>query len=422
MSALSVADRSFQQALANRQLLEGRKDLNLTDEYRVGWTEGEGLRELVQNMTDGVASTFDVCSADLRCVRTHDSPLNVHAGATRGARPETPERVSDGWDVFARDAYAGTIAAFDDDSGGSKVVLHQEKCVLSSDNLRMFSGKRQQQQGQQQGQSPAGGFGEGFKIGALVLLRAGWSVTYSMHSQVWRFVLRDNPKGGRDMFVEGERVAGDKHDSMTIVVNRAEQSRGGEGVMDDLFKRLETGQYVAYSALFWTPLGQLNSRLRLLFATERDATVYARYATAWSRSYEANIVSVAVCRELVAYDGVLVHSMSGARWSHEDVVRTMAAFDEWVHGDVVASQLERHAWLSEPLSTEPFNLWSVCTMTPEMWNQGEQLARALRLPSADEARVRCCTWRHQRYWLACLTCVCLVPVSCPASCFGCLTF
>jgi hypothetical protein len=126
-----------------------------------------------------------------------------------------------------------------------------------------------------------------------------------------------------------------------------------------------------------------------------------------------------VRRELVTYDGVLVHAMSGTRWRHEDVVRTMAVFKEWLQGKVVASQLERHAWLSVQLSTEPYNFDSACAMTPEMWDQGEQLARALRMPRADEARVRCCVWRHTRPWLACLTCVCLAPVSCPVGCCCC---
>jgi hypothetical protein len=124
------------------------------------------------------------------------------------------------------------------------------------------------------------------------------------------------------------------------------------------------------------------------------------------------ITRVAVLRELVTYDGVMVHAMSGGRWRHEDVVETLATFQEWKHGATVAPHLERYEWLSEPLSSE------VCGdhwVVPEIYDRGEQLARALCLPYADEARVRCCPWRRSIGWLACLCC-CLSPVSMPACC------
>jgi hypothetical protein len=69
--------------------------------------------------------------------------------------------------------------------------------------------------------------------------------------------------------------------------------------MDDLFKRIETGQYIAYFVRFHGP-----ARLDTLFSSKEDALMYGRVIIAWWNSYYpsccvAGLPTFSVVRELV---------------------------------------------------------------------------------------------------------------------------
>jgi hypothetical protein len=166
--------------------------------------------------------------------------------------------------------------------------------------------------------------------------------------------------------------------------------------MDDLFKRIETGQYVAYSAVFWGPNGVMSkTTATALFKTEDDARLYADTIKRWWNSmFPAcciqGCISVNVTRELVSFDGKLIHGMSGRRWDFERVEKGARTFATW------KSSLPGH-------------------LVPAL-DECAILARDMGVPYADEDRIRCLPCLHDRCCL--LDCLlCLIPNSCPRCCW-----
>jgi hypothetical protein len=104
--------------------------------------------------------------------------------------------------------------------------------------------------------------------------------------------------------------------------------------MESLFKRIETGQYVAFSTVFTSPYGPvhyLNSSA--LFSNEDDAALYLNCVYRWHDSLFPSCCvggcGGRVVRELVSFDGVLVHAMSGRTWQFARVETGARAFAHW---------------------------------------------------------------------------------------------
>lgn len=138
--------------------------------------------------------------------------------------------------------------------------------------------------------------------------------------------------------------------------------------MDYLFKRIETGQYVAYSTLFRSPDSIMyNLTSSALFKTEEDAIFYGRCVYKWWQSLFPSclipgILDIYVRSELVTFDGNIIHSMSGLRWD--------------------LSRIEE--------STRIFETWKKDIKDQPTLEECETLAKSMRLPYAHEKRNRCC--------------------------------
>jgi hypothetical protein len=139
--------------------------------------------------------------------------------------------------------------------------------------------------------------------------------------------------------------------------------------MDNLFKRIETGQYVAYSVVFRSPEGVMQkTTATALFSTEDDASLYANSVKWWWNSMFPSscvpgCISADVIRELVSFDGKIIHGMSGRRWDFERVETGASTFATW------KSNLPGH---------------HVPTL-----DDCAALARDMCVPYADEDRIRC---------------------------------
>lgn len=165
--------------------------------------------------------------------------------------------------------------------------------------------------------------------------------------------------------------------------------------MDDLFKRIETGQYVAHSTVFENPDGVMHrTTASALFGSEDDAALYARSVYKWFNSLfpatcVRGCVRATVVRELVSSDGIVIHGMSGRTWDLARVTVGARAFAEWK----ASLGGGRGAALAD------------C----------ERLARAMDLPFAHERRMRCLPCLRDVCCL--LDCfMCFIPVSVPRCC------
>ena len=118
-----------------------------------------------------------------------------------------------------------------------------------------------------------------------------------------------------------------------------------------------------------------------LFTREDDALIYGKSVYTWWQSlfpscFIPGIVDANVRRELVTFDGKIIHSMSGLRWDFCRVEESLRTFDSW------KNDLQDQTTLEE------------C----------ETLAKSMRLPYADEKRTRCCcpTLRNRSCVLDCV--------------------
>lgn len=146
--------------------------------------------------------------------------------------------------------------------------------------------------------------------------------------------------------------------------------------MDGLFKRIETGQYVAFSVVFSSPHGVMrNMTGSALFSSEDDAELYMRSVTMWYNSMFPSCcvegcIYASVERELVSYDGLIVHGMSGRIWRFSRVESGSRAFATW----------------KERVFAPRF---PDATPTSPTMKDCEELAREMCLPHAREDRMRC---------------------------------
>lgn len=146
--------------------------------------------------------------------------------------------------------------------------------------------------------------------------------------------------------------------------------------MDGLFKRIETGQYVAFSTVFHSSYGVMRHMTgSALFASEDDAALYMRSVNRWYSSMFPSCcvpgcTYASVERELVSFDGLIIHAMSGRTWQFSRVKSGSRAFAEW-KDRVFAPRFP-----------------DVTPTVPTMCDC-EDLAREMGLPHANEDRVRC---------------------------------
>lgn len=162
--------------------------------------------------------------------------------------------------------------------------------------------------------------------------------------------------------------------------------------MEDLYERIETGHYVAYSVVFKNPYGVMyNTTTSALFGTEEDAEMYADSVHWWWNSMFPSCcvpgcISADVFRELVTFDGKIIHGMSGRTWSFVRVKESSEKFATWKSG-----LSDRKPTLSD------------C----------EVLVRDMKIPFSDEKRIRCLPWLRDRFCLLECFMMTLMPKSVP---------
>ena len=213
--AIEIAERWFSNELSTREKQPvGRMTTMLTDKYKINWTACHAVREIVQNFFDGIVATFGLSSKDDVTI-AEATVLHEKARSEASKIPSVdPDRFGfvQGWDAFVRSPrqpklYVGTIAFLAAAPDASKrFFVHQEKCVLGRKHLLFRSDKPT---------GSAGGFGEGFKIGALVLAKLSVDVSYHMRDQDWTFGLDHEGT----YFVDcAENADASAKDSMQVVV------------------------------------------------------------------------------------------------------------------------------------------------------------------------------------------------------------
>ena len=110
--------------------------------------------------------------------------------------------------------------------------------------------------------------------------------------------------------------------------------------MNPVFNQIETGHYVAYSVVF----NKSPCNTSLIFPNEEDAILYADALCEWwyvmhpfARACgwlcaENNAVAK-VKREILLFDGVLMHSLGENRWPLDRISETVSKFNEWKTDD-----------------------------------------------------------------------------------------
>jgi hypothetical protein len=181
--------------------------------------------------------------------------------------------------------------------------------------------------------------------------------------------------------------------------------------MDYLFKRIETGQYIAYSARFYGP--ENYQFLDTLFPTEEDAWMYGRFILAWWNSYYPTcyihgLFEIRVQRELALYDGLVVHTMSSRSWSFNLIQKRIEIFKRWQTDNCIDS-----SWSAPPPqeANRQLNTYTINSLC----DRGELLAREMNLLFANERRVRCCPARNDNCLIQCF--LCFLPTSVSKCCF-----
>ena len=189
----------FDDALLQRKkIAPGRLDTNMTSAYNVQWPVEAGIREQLQNLFDGIAVAYGQPGSPLPMSRIECRKVTSRTRTVRGGG-----KGRGGWDVFVGSECVGAIFAT-----ASAIVVHQENCVLSLRNLKLSSDKVNA--------GLAGGFGEGFKVGTLVLTRNNWKVSYAMYEERWEFKLIASLDRTLDFVVDGIETD-DRERAMTIV-------------------------------------------------------------------------------------------------------------------------------------------------------------------------------------------------------------
>lgn len=138
-----------------------------------GWSLQHCARELWQNLRDGVASSFG--AGPLVPTFSIDQPVMAELLRTLGAAKPAAEPLLGHIALTWGDVSVGSVDASD----ASALIFRQRFAVLHPRHLLLASTK---------GADSAGAHGEGFKVAINFLLRHGFTITYTMNGQCWRFV------------------------------------------------------------------------------------------------------------------------------------------------------------------------------------------------------------------------------------------
>ena len=249
--AEQYAKEWFQTELEKRSKPQGIVKTVLTTGYKILWTEDDALRELVQNFIDGIQVAFGCQSRDDIIVMTADFLIQrvidefkdrgIHdfVNTKKGQGEKGTPVLEQAWNFYVdsripdeRRVYAGTIAVFE-----KEIVIHQEQCVLSERHLMFQSDKSN---------GLAGGFGEGFKLGILVLLKSGAEVYYDMHGQRWIFGLTQARDSLHKTFVIDCKEDANRSHSMQIRIVKDSGFFGSPTTMTlkQSFMILDKGSFV----------------------------------------------------------------------------------------------------------------------------------------------------------------------------------
>lgn len=199
----------------------------VTDGYcrNMLWPPSSCFRELLQNTIDGIAEVSSSCRVSTWSTTSALPPEACHAPwyqqphslrrgssqlgccgplplqvATKALRMQQvgviyPQRSADGNQMFIRvrsqdgsiDEPLAVVERREGPQGTVDILIHQSATVLSHWACELFSTKPQ---------GSLGGFGEGFKMAALMLARQGAQMVYVQHQEAWVFKLSD-PKNDR---------------------------------------------------------------------------------------------------------------------------------------------------------------------------------------------------------------------------------
>lgn len=146
---------------------------SFTRDYMVKWEPWHAVREILQNFFDGIRCTFTPSAVPLNCIKCeevldfHSIDLPLH---------DEPKKM---W-CFSICLPGGVVQP----AGyvmvtESELVVHQLYCNLTEEHALLRSTKNTG--------GMAGGFGEGFKVAAVVLLKQGLQLQYAMQHKTWDF-------------------------------------------------------------------------------------------------------------------------------------------------------------------------------------------------------------------------------------------
>ncbi|EXJ62057.1 hypothetical protein A1O7_02490 [Cladophialophora yegresii CBS 114405] len=143
--------------------------LAFTKSYAPDWTEKDAFREFYQNWRDGIIESFNLRPDLVRPVFARNDHHEIHITASLVAEStagtSTPRLF--GYIIFKSQPGSLEITNFE-------AKLERRHLHLGETNKR-------------DDPRSAGGHGEGFKVGALVLRRSGYSVKFETNSLYWNF-------------------------------------------------------------------------------------------------------------------------------------------------------------------------------------------------------------------------------------------
>lgn len=210
LSYRDTSDAEFNNHLAMRIKIKTEFHTNLTDAYKPSWSCDQAIRELIQNLLDGIRKTFRNKHNKLLPMKSI-KVTELNADNLPQELLGTTSKLHGGWNLHVEDDDEENILMASIFSVGNSIVLIQNKCVLTRTNLFMGSDKKP-------GGDYAGYFGEGFKVAALVLLSNGYNMTYKMHEENWIFELKNIPCNiKKELVVTGVETPDKISDLVTVI-------------------------------------------------------------------------------------------------------------------------------------------------------------------------------------------------------------
>ncbi|CAG8952667.1 hypothetical protein HYFRA_00008909 [Hymenoscyphus fraxineus] len=151
-------------------LAPGRQNLGINRNYVGGWDASDAFREFYQNWVDGMVESFNLTRDQIRISVCSDTPTEyiVVAKST------------------TRDHLLGYIR-FQEKTGNIELTNFSARLTRKALGLGVSSKRHSLA-------DVAGKHGEGFKVGALLMVRKGFQVRYESSSYYWEFFLGGSPK------------------------------------------------------------------------------------------------------------------------------------------------------------------------------------------------------------------------------------